>query len=613
MAGCLGDPAGVGDEPAQRGLSSSVPPDTLRFQAVGQTAALPVSAKDQDNHQASSPPAVTGIVVADTAVAEPADSGRVRARGNGMTHVWFVTAEATRNAVIVVNQIPKSLRVGTTPANAVVMAPVGAVVPLSCQVLDAEQYPIPREYPVQVSSARGLVSGTLCGEVRVRGPGYDTLSFSLGSAHAQLPVIIAAAPDSVVVLATARPLSTVPRDSFVGENLTNPLILALRPLTADILAAYGNPTTNLGRARAIRDWVARTAIILDPAIHPDGSTSNLSVLPPGTSWADVNGLYSPEKWVEDWMYWDGQFYEGYAMLDRLLGTLDPGTGQRADDGMMEHVAGARYRIRDVQSYHYLLCTYQAIVATVLWEAVGLHAMRAAVLDHDPAAVFLPDLGRWVYEDATFDEDYLLDGEGAPLSPVNLLTLSTNGEADRLTATKLPGPTFDPQVYAESWTYMKAGHPNGMVIMGAQLYNRAVGARGQWAGRYVQIDVPALVNAPPPYSDPSVYARGTASEAFPGLGVVVQGVPEQDSVYVIQLSSTFPNHQHFERRWNGGGWESTPSVDVLPVGQCKVEYRSVDAVGNVGASAFLDVWLPRAPGFIAAGAPNGARRRSRYCS
>ncbi len=44
------------------------------------------------------------------------------------------------------------------------------------------------------------------------------------------------------------------------------------------------------------------------------------------------------------------------MLDRLLGTLDPVTGTRADDGMMVHVAGARYRIRDIQSYHYTLCS-----------------------------------------------------------------------------------------------------------------------------------------------------------------------------------------------------------------------------------------------------------------
>src|SRR6185295_18457055 len=101
------------------------------------------------------------------------------------------------------------------------------------------------------------------------------------------------------------------RERFVGEDLGNPLILALRPLVNEILAAYGNPTGSLGRARAIRDWVARTAIILDPAVHADTSRSNLSVLPPGKTWADVNRVLSSQKWRDDWMYWDGQYYECY--------------------------------------------------------------------------------------------------------------------------------------------------------------------------------------------------------------------------------------------------------------------------------------------------------------
>src|SRR5205807_613182 len=113
----------------------------------------------------------------------------------------------------------------------------------------------------------------------------------------------------------------------------------------------------------------------------------------------------------------------------------------ADDGTMSQVVGARFRIRDIRSYHYTLCSYQAIIANALWAAAGLHSIRAATLDHDPAAVFIPELGKWVYEDPTFDDDYLLDGTGEPLSPVELLTLSTNGQSGRLSPTKLLGPSF----------------------------------------------------------------------------------------------------------------------------------------------------------------------------
>jgi hypothetical protein len=153
----------------------------------------------------------------------------------------------------------------------------------------------------------------------------------------------------------------------------------------------------------------------------------------------------------------------------------------------------------------------------------------------------------------------------------------------------------------------------MVIMGGQLYNRVVGTGGAWTPRYVQIAVPSLDTAPSPYGDPQIYAPVTPADAFPTLGVVVQGTQAQDSVYIVQLSSTFPNHDHFERRLPGGTWQSVQNNDVLPVGQCRVEYRSVDGVGNTGASGALDVWIPRAPGFIESGVPGGVRAQARYCS
>jgi len=38
---------------------------------------------------------------------------------------------------------------------------------------------------------------------------------------------------------------------------------------------------------------------------------------------DVNRVLTPQEWNVDNTYWGGQDYEGYAMLNRLLGTLDP--------------------------------------------------------------------------------------------------------------------------------------------------------------------------------------------------------------------------------------------------------------------------------------------------
>ncbi len=158
------------------------------------------------------------------------------------------------------------------------------------------------------------------------------------------------------------------------------------------------------------------------------------------------------------------------------------------------------------------------------------------------------------------------------------------------------------------------NPGGMVIMGSQLNNLVVGIVGafSWPMRYVQIDVPQLA-LQPPFNDPSRYDPVTPETAFPRLGVGVQGLQVEDSVYVIHLSSTFPNSQQLERRLNGGAWESVAEVDVLPVGQCRVEYRSLDAVGNMSASAVFDVWVPRALGWIGSGLVGGVRGETLFCS
>jgi hypothetical protein len=150
----------------------------------------------------------------------------------------------------------------------------------------------------------------------------------------------------------------------------------------------------------------------------------------------------------------------------------------------------------------------------------------------------------------------------------------------------------------------------MVIMGSQLNNRVVGIGG-WPVRLVQINVPQLA-LESPFNDAVTYDPVPANVAFPALEVVEQQLQVQDSVYVIQLSSTFPNYQRLERRVNSGAWQSVASVDVLPVGQCRVEYHSVDAVGSVSATAVLDVWVPRANGFVEAGLPGTLRRQAQYC-
>lgn len=581
----------------------------IEFDALGDSVVVIATAHDRLGSL------ISGVsleyVVADTTVAAfEAGGNRLLAVGQGQTMLTVRDPESGLEAtkVVRVDQVATTLSVTVTFGGPVVTLPSGAALPLECTAADRNGFAVAK-VPTLVRSVRGTVTGAGCADARVQHSGYDTLFFALGVAQVQVPVLVSTG-DTVVIISAAQPLTADLRYRFEGEDFNNPLILALRPLVAEIMEAYGNPTSSLDRVRALRDWVARTAIHPDPELHPNGSTANRSVLPPGKTWGDVNGM----TWKEaaDNSYWDGAFYDGYAMLDRLLGELNPSTGTRAENGLMEHVGGARYRIRDVETYHYVLCTYQSIILNALLAADGLHSVRAAIVGHDPVAVFIPELGRWTYEDPTYNEEYLLDGAGQPLSILELLALSSAGEAGRLHAAKLAGPAFDAEPYVAGRRYLDAGHPEGMVIAGGQLYGRVAGMRASWAGRYVQIDVPALVGVPAPWSDPRVYGRVSADVAFPLLAPVVSEVRTEDSVQVIHLASTYPNHQRFERRLAGQTWEPVEDVDVLPVGACRVEYRSLDAVGSTSASAVVDVWAPRAEDFVRNAPAGTVRARAQYC-
>jgi len=305
------------------------------------------------------------------------------------------------------------------------------------------------------------------------------------------------------------------------------------------------------------------------------------------------------RWNADVAFWAQFKADGYLILNRLLGTLDTTTGMRAADGMMVQVSGARYQIRDLDNYHFLACSFQGFIAHALWAAAGLQSMQISVLDHDPSAVFVPEMGRWVYEDQTYNDEYLLDGLGEPLSPLDLLAISTAGESARLRPGKIIGPDFDPTIYNPDRKYMDAGHPEGMMIMGSVLWGRWVGTAGAWGARFVQVDVPAVHTAPYPWGDPNYYVRVAPEQAFPILAPVFTDVALLDSVGVVHLASTFPDHQLFQRRIGGGSWRDVGATDVLPLGTCRVEYRSLDRRGNVSGSSTLDVWLPRGGSFVEA--------------
>jgi hypothetical protein len=230
------------------------------------------------------------------------------------------------------------------------------------------------------------------------------------------------------------------RVHFQKMSSTAPELLALKPLVADIYASYGlnESSPALERTSALRDWVARNMVHPETRLHPNGSTANSGVLPNGESWESVNAILTADKITTDQKFWDSFRFDGYAMLNTLLGTLDPTTGKRKNDGMMEQIAPGRFRIKDIHTFKYPFCTYQASVLVVLWAAAGFDGMGLSTNGHDPAAVFVPGSG-WIYSDPTFNEEVRSIGTRRALDMPSLLKLVGEGGRSKIRPLKGIGP------------------------------------------------------------------------------------------------------------------------------------------------------------------------------
>ena len=293
--------------------------------------------------------------------------------------------------------------------------------------------------------------------------------------------------------------------SFVGLALNDERLVALRPLVEDIYFSYGlsEDAPAISRTRALRDWVARHVVHPDTRFHPNGSTANTSVLAKGNSWALVNAVLNETKVSADQEFWADYKYDGYAMLDTLLGTLNRQSGYRSDDGLMEQVVRGHYRIRDIGSFRYAYCTYQAAVLQVLWAAAGFQSMMLSSNGHDPAVVFIPKIG-WVYSDPTFNEELRVFGDTKPLTILEVLESIQRDDRKSIFPFKgidenRSGPLWDNEQYiASDVTYLKAV-PSGFsylrVLLNSSILggssNREVvtirGSRDPWPGPIVLAD------------------------------------------------------------------------------------------------------------------------------
>lgn len=399
---------------------------------------------------------------------------------------------------------------------------------------------------------------------------------------------------TVTVVRSARPLTSIERHRYLPGGVDDPRLDGVRPLVRSILLEYGSPESDFDRARALRDWVARTAVHPYVPFHPDGSIANLAALPPGITWSDFNSSIASRE-TQDNAFWLFRHYNGYAMLDTLLGTYNSGTGNRNDDGILRHVGGARYQMRSLETFRSVYCSYQGVMLRTLLLAEGLHGMGMMLTDHEATAVFLPSLGKWVYMDPTFNESFFLGNGPDPLSPLELFELRRNGAQGTASRRRGVVPNWDDIRYISRLNDPRAtyfgNNPLGMPILGVVLNSRDAEKKDQWGGYYDQrlamVDTPE-VDQYWPFSRRDAYARLQPEEAFPDLGVRVSiARPTMDSVLVTIVTNQ-PDGVVLQRKLNGGQWQNVGASDRLSLRtvpmQSILRYRSLDVRSHPSAVA-----------------------------
>jgi len=392
-----------------------------------------------------------------------------------------------------------------------------------------------------------------------------------------------------------------PAIRFVPIAFDDAYIRANVPMVTRILATY-NLTLSSSRqsiALALREFIARNLVHAQVAFHPNGSATNLTVLPTGKTWADFNTAFSTRGQSDaDWTS-ANIGYSGAGLLDYYFGTLNLTDGTRGSNGLLQEVSDGRWQIRDLATYRSAFCSFQHVPLAALTASCGIPGTICITKGHHSQASYLVDdtdgglAEGWVINDATYNESHWLDGAGLLLGPAQLQALSLEGKQARIVQLKGAGPSYDPAVYfaangaLDKSYFNNPGHPNGMNPIGSLLNIGSI-------VRTIAPPVPViqLGMTPGPLSDvnyPSLHVRGQAM--FPEMGAYLTRLHQVSSTWIVGLASSWvgPGTHVFQKRTNGGAWaDLAEGADTVLAGTGRVEYRPRDSLGFYGGRVTIDV-------------------------
>ena len=177
----------------------AVSPDSLNFDALGDTATLAVVVSDRNGHEIAG--AEMDWSSGDTAVAVVDANGHVESAGNGATTIAAASGSVSRTVVVRVGQVAVAVAVSPDSVN---FDAFGDTATLAAVVSDGNGYEIADAEVEWLSGDKAVAVVDGNGRIESTGNGVTTIAASSGTASAtaaiavsQVPAAVAVSPDPV--------------------------------------------------------------------------------------------------------------------------------------------------------------------------------------------------------------------------------------------------------------------------------------------------------------------------------------------------------------------------------------------------------------------------------
>ena len=232
LSACGGGGSGGGDRDAQPVLTSlSVSPAELTLEALGATAQLEATARDQNGNALS---ALLTWGSSDTVVVTVDADGLVTALNNGTTMVTVRSGGVSASVSVTVEQAPASV---TVSSDEVVLTALGATEQLQASVFDANDRAMAAEV-AWASSDAAVASVDEDGAITAHANGTATVTATVGSVSASVTVTVQQAVSSIDLAPETVTLAAIDQRAQFGASA---LDANGHPVDADIAYTSSEP------------------------------------------------------------------------------------------------------------------------------------------------------------------------------------------------------------------------------------------------------------------------------------------------------------------------------------------------------------------------------------